>query len=161
MPAKNLFTCCFPLPWFRREKKKDASTQVNTDDFSDQNEMRKSPVMDTNPFANMSTNPYSNADGLLPNPFFGGELTEDLQNPFLNKDEKFLLMNTGESWIPLLSSNPFFHDCVADASTYILNPSDDPMKNVPQSPVDYKILCQEWVQNHRKYHVKKLRSFSI
>ncbi|GBM94077.1 hypothetical protein AVEN_252046-1 [Araneus ventricosus] len=54
-------------------------------------------------------------------------------------------MSTGQSWIPLLSSNPFFDDCVADG-TYILNPSDDPMKNVPQSPMEYKIHCQEW--NH-------------
>ncbi|GBL83917.1 hypothetical protein AVEN_100816-1 [Araneus ventricosus] len=161
MSAKKIFACCFPLPWFRREKKKDASTQVNTDDFSDRNKMLLTPIQDTNPFSNMSINPFSNADGLFPNPFFDDEAMEDLQNPFLDKNEKLLLMNTGESWIPLLSSNPFFNDCLKNGTTSILNPSDDPIKNVPQSPMDSKILCQEWVLKHREYHVKNLRSFSI
>ncbi|GBN68816.1 hypothetical protein AVEN_136554-1 [Araneus ventricosus] len=161
MAAKNLFACCFPFPWFRREKKKDASTQVGKDDFFDRSEMLQTPVVDTNPFTNMSINPFSNADGLFPNPFLGSELMYEIKNPFLDKNEKFLLMNTGESWIPLLSSNPFFNDCLENGSISILNPFDDPLKNVPQSPMDYKIHCQEWVEKHRGYHVTNLRSFSF
>ncbi|GBN67077.1 hypothetical protein AVEN_232803-1 [Araneus ventricosus] len=148
------------MTWFCREKK-DASTQVDCHDFPDRNGTLPTPVQDTNPFANMSINPYSDTEGLFPNPLLGCELMEGLQNPFLDKNEKLLLINTGETWIPLISSNPFFDYCVADASTYILNPSDDPMKNVPQSPMDYMTHCQEWVQKHREYHVKKLRSLSI
>ncbi|GBL91839.1 hypothetical protein AVEN_239752-1 [Araneus ventricosus] len=170
MMAKQLFSCCFALPWFRSSKKKDASTQIDGTDFYVRNTIENSEsakeklqntVVETNPFANMSSNPYADTDGLFPNPFLRGELMEDLQNPFLDKNEKLLLMNTGKSWIPLLSSNPFFNDCCADGSICILNPSDDPMKNVSQSPMDYNIHCQEWVQKHREYHVKKLRSFSI
>ncbi|GBN00662.1 hypothetical protein AVEN_32315-1 [Araneus ventricosus] len=150
-----------PKEWFRRGKKKDASTKVNTDNFSDRNETLQTPVADTNTFANMSVNPYYKTDGLFPNPFFGGELMDEIKNPILGKSEKLLLMNIGESWIPVLSSNPFFNDCLENGSISILNPADDPMKNVPQSPMDYKIHCQKWVLKHREYQVKKLRSFSI
>ncbi|GBM02301.1 hypothetical protein AVEN_108838-1 [Araneus ventricosus] len=103
MMAERLFAYCFPLPWFRSAKKKDAAPQAGGTDFIVRNAIENS-----------------------------------------------------ESG----SSNSFYDDCVADG-TYILNPSDDPMKNVPQSPMDYKIHCQEWVQKHREYHTKKLRSFSI
>ncbi|GBO21479.1 hypothetical protein AVEN_265854-1 [Araneus ventricosus] len=150
-----------PKEWFRRGEKKDVSTQVNTDNFSDRNEMLQTPVVDTNPFAKMSVNPYSKTDGLFPNPFFEDELMGDVKNPFLDKNEKLLLVNTGESWIPVLSSNPFFKDCLENGTISILNPADDPMKNVPQSPVHYKIHCKEWVEKHREYQVKKLRCFSI
>ncbi|GBN27043.1 hypothetical protein AVEN_34219-1 [Araneus ventricosus] len=138
----------------------DASTQVNIDDFSDRTEMLQTPVQDVNPFANMSINPFFNADGVFPNPFLGDELTYDLKSPFLDKNEK-LLLNTGESWIPLLSLNPFFNDCLKNGTNSILNSSDDLMNNVPQSPMNYEIHCQEWVLKHRECHVKKLIYFSI
>ncbi|GBN87346.1 hypothetical protein AVEN_213431-1 [Araneus ventricosus] len=112
-------------------------------------------------FSNMFIKPYSNTEGIFSNPFLGDGLMDAIKNPFLEKNEKLMLTSTGQSWIPLLSSNPFFDDCVADTSTYILNPSEDPMKNVPQSPMDYKTHCQEWVEKHREYHFKNLRSFSI
>ncbi|GBN93636.1 hypothetical protein AVEN_40441-1 [Araneus ventricosus] len=148
MMAKQLFACCFPLPWFHRETKKDACTQVNGTEFyvrnaiennsESANEKWQNTAVETNPFANMSINPYSNTDGLFPTPFLGGELMEESQNPFVDKNEQLLLMNTGKSWIPLLPSNPFFNDCLEDGSICILNPYYDPKKNVPQSPVDYK-----------------------
>ncbi|GBN07437.1 hypothetical protein AVEN_215823-1 [Araneus ventricosus] len=88
MAAKNLFACCFPLTRFRREKKKDASTQVGEDDFFDRSEKLQTPVIDTNPFANMSINPFSNAGGLFPSPFFGRELMDEIKNPFLDQKRK-------------------------------------------------------------------------
>ncbi|GBN19863.1 hypothetical protein AVEN_200690-1 [Araneus ventricosus] len=158
MMIKQLFACCFPVPRFHLEKK-DACTQVNGTDFYVRNATENSELANekwqntavaTNPFANMSINPCSNNDGLFPNPFFGGELLEDLQKPFLDKNEKLLLMNTGKSWIPLLSSSPFFNDGFEDGSICILNPSDDPMKNVPQPPMDYKIHCQLPSESQRR-----------
>ncbi|GBN55210.1 hypothetical protein AVEN_246139-1 [Araneus ventricosus] len=168
--AKRFLACCFPLPWFRSVKKKDAATQADGIDFYDSNATENSESANekcpniysvTNPFANMFINPYSNTEGLFPNPFLGDGLMDELKNPFLEKNEKLMLMSTGQSWIPLLSSNPFFDDCFADSSTYIQNPSEDPMKNVPQSRMDSKTHCQEWVEKHREYHFKHLRSFSI
>ncbi|GBN17722.1 hypothetical protein AVEN_221253-1 [Araneus ventricosus] len=119
---------------------------------------------DTNPFINMVDNPFANRDGSFAN-VFSSEYLNEPHNPFLSANENQVLFNTGESWIQLTSSNPFFKEYLNNPveidSAYILNLPENPLDNLPQGVTDYDIYCQEWVKEHRKFHLKNVRSFSI
>ncbi|KAF8770554.1 hypothetical protein HNY73_018064 [Argiope bruennichi] len=153
---KNLFACCLPFACFGsgKTKKKDVTTQVANEDFFDGN-------MHNNPFANMTSNPYTLENGHFPNPFLDFEYVGGTKNPFLEKHQEMRLMKNGDTWTPLISSNPFFDECLADVNICIINRTEDTLECVPQNPIDCKSYCEKWVRDHRKYQVKKLRSFSM
>ncbi|GBL89974.1 hypothetical protein AVEN_178384-1 [Araneus ventricosus] len=120
-------------------------------------------ILASNPFLEMIENLGGHGDEY--NPFIIETTCQQYQmeNPFLGIIESATPLNNGESYPPLLPTNPFFKECVnnpfVDSSFNFPTVYEDEVTNTSFTPRESDTYFKEWIEQNRIYYIKTVQSF--
>ncbi|GBL81710.1 hypothetical protein AVEN_93487-1 [Araneus ventricosus] len=145
----------------------DCLNNTNNEMIELKNDCCQDIFSNTNPFLAMLENLDTQGDALSRNPFIIEDACQlhPYGNPFMDINDIASVLNTGEGSPALRATNPFSQDCsnnqIVDISIFFPNRFGDVFTDIPCASGDSDIYCKEWIEQHRKYFIKTVRSFSI
>ncbi|GBO20385.1 hypothetical protein AVEN_39882-1 [Araneus ventricosus] len=121
-------------------------------------------ILASNPFLDVVENLEPHGDPFDPLNFETMRHPYRLGNPLMGIMETATAASNGEPRPPLLHTNPFLQDCMNnpffESSLQFTSVFVEGSPNLPFSPRESDAYCKEWVKQHRKCHLKTVRSFS-
>ncbi|GBL81695.1 hypothetical protein AVEN_93475-1 [Araneus ventricosus] len=120
---------------------------------------------ENNPFLHMLGSPGAHGNELVTNPFISKDANQlhPSGNTFLEISATAAYFNSERTSLALLPTNPFLQDYsnnqIIDISIFFPNGFDHLFNGI--APTESDIYCKEWIEQHRKFFIKTVRSFSI